>query len=99
MQDCSGKKVNGEVVEIGRGWDVRVTTRNDLGLGALRVCERQQTSHFCNRGSGCTTWLEVSGQGGAVRAADALDPDVGGAVVGFKSVAEGDAESALHFSY
>jgi hypothetical protein len=99
MQDCSCEKVNGGMVGIGRGWDVRVTTSNDLGLGALCVCERQQTSHFGNRRSGCTAWLQVSGQGGAVGAADALDPDVGGAIVGFESVAEGDAESALYFSY
>jgi hypothetical protein len=63
---------------------LRVASGHDLGVRALCVGEGEQTGHFCDGGSGGAARLEVSGERGAVGAADALDPNVCGAVLGLE---------------
>jgi hypothetical protein len=71
--------------------DIRVTASYNLAVGALCASEVQEAHHLRDSGGRGPAREEVAADGGVVRAADALDPDLGCTVLALESGAEGGA--------
>jgi len=74
---------------------VPVPAHDDLGRGASGVGQYEEILALGNGGDGRAVGKEVVEEGGLVGAADPLDPNLVGAVVGFQCVGKCRAEGAL----
>jgi hypothetical protein len=79
----------------GKSGTLRVTTCNELGVGAFGVGQVREADHLGDGLRSGTARHEVTGDGGVVGAADTLDPDVVGTVLALESVTERRAKSSL----
>jgi hypothetical protein len=75
----------------GRDGDVRVTASYNFAVGALCASEVEEANHLCDGGGCGATREEVAADGGIVRAADTLDPDLRCTVLALEGGAEGRA--------
>jgi hypothetical protein len=74
---------------------LRVTSSNELRVGALGVGQVQEANHLGDGLRSGSARHEVTGDGGVVGAADTLDPDVVGTVLALESVTKRRAKSSL----